>query len=67
MKESNKTGFFITNEKAYYHNLKSERRPDRQDKLPDKQALTAFWASIWGNAVKQPKRKLDKKGANRSV
>jgi hypothetical protein len=43
---------FITNEKAYSRNLKSERRPDCQDKLPDKQALTAFWASIGGNAVK---------------
>jgi gamma-glutamyl:cysteine ligase YbdK (ATP-grasp superfamily) len=43
---------FGTNEKTYYHNLKSERRPDCQDKLPDKQALTAFWACIWGNIVK---------------
>jgi hypothetical protein len=42
--------FFITNKKTYYHNLKHEQRPDRQDKLLDKQALTAFWASIWGNS-----------------
>jgi hypothetical protein len=43
---------FITNEKTYYHNLKSERRLDCQDKLPDKQILTNFWASIWGNAAR---------------
>jgi len=41
---------FITNEKN--RNLKCKRRPDRQDKMLDKQALTAFWASIWGNTVK---------------
>jgi hypothetical protein len=40
---------FTTNEKTYYRNFKSERRPDRQDKLPDTQALIAFWASIWGD------------------
>ena len=43
---------FSTNEETYYHNLISEQRPDCQDTLPDKQALTAFWASIWGNVVK---------------
>ena len=43
---------FITNEKTYYRNLKREQRPDHQDKMLDKQALTAFWASIWGNTVK---------------
>jgi hypothetical protein len=52
MKESNKTGFFASNEKTYYCNLKSERRPNCQDILPDKHVLTAFWVSIWGNAVK---------------
>ena len=43
---------FTTNEKTCYCNLKSEQRPDCHDTLPDKQALTAFWASTWGNAVK---------------
>jgi len=43
---------FTTNEKTYYCNLKSERRPDCQDTLLDKQALTAFRASTWGNTVK---------------
>jgi hypothetical protein len=33
---------FTTNKKTYYPNLKGERR---------RQALTAFWASTWGNAV----------------
>jgi hypothetical protein len=33
---------FITNEKTYYCNLKSERRLNRQEKLPDKQVLTDF-------------------------
>jgi hypothetical protein len=42
---------FTTKEKTYYCNLKSERQPDCQDKLPDKQALTAFWESVWGNSV----------------
>jgi hypothetical protein len=42
---------FIPNEKTYYHNLKSARL-DRQDKLPDKQIPTNFWASIWGNAAR---------------
>jgi hypothetical protein len=37
---------FTTNEKTYYPNLIGERRPDCQDKLPYKPALTAFWASI---------------------
>jgi hypothetical protein len=41
---------FITNEKTYYRNLKSERL-DCQEKLPDKQILINFWASIWGNAA----------------
>jgi len=58
---------FTTNEKTYYRNLRSKGRPDCHDTLPDKQALTAFWASTWGNAVKQFKSKLDKKGANKSV
>jgi hypothetical protein len=43
---------FISNKKAYYCNLKSEQQLDRQDKLPDKQALTDFWASVWENTVK---------------
>ena len=43
---------FTTNEKTYYRNLKSERRPDCHDTLPDKQALTAFWTCTWGNTVK---------------
>jgi hypothetical protein len=43
---------FITNKKAYYCNLNSDQQLNRQDKLPDKQALTDFWASVWGNAVK---------------
>jgi len=43
---------FATNEKTYYRNIKSGRRPDCQGTLPDEQALTAFRASIWGNAVK---------------
>jgi hypothetical protein len=43
---------FTTNEKTYYLNLRSERRLDCQDKLPDKQMLTKFWASIWGNAAR---------------
>jgi hypothetical protein len=46
--------FFTTNEKTYcYRKLKSERQqPDCQDKLPNKQVLTNYWTSIWGNAVK---------------
>jgi len=52
MKESNKTGFLPPMKKTYYCNLKSEQQPDCQDTLLDKQALTAFWVSIWGNAVK---------------
>jgi arsenate reductase-like glutaredoxin family protein len=55
-KEANKrkqqNRLFATNEKTFYHNLKSVRRPDCQDTLLDTRALTAFWASIWGNAVK---------------
>jgi hypothetical protein len=43
---------FIANEKTYYRSLKSERRLDCQDKLPDKQILKNFWASIWGNAAR---------------
>jgi hypothetical protein len=43
---------FITNEKTYCRNLKSERRLDSQDNLPDKQTLTNFWASIWRNAAR---------------
>ena len=42
---------FTTNKKTYYCNPKSGR-PDCHDTLPDKQALTAFWVSTWGNAVK---------------
>jgi hypothetical protein len=41
---------FTTNEKTYYRYLKSERQPDCRDKLPDKQVLTNFWASIWGKS-----------------
>jgi Na+-translocating ferredoxin:NAD+ oxidoreductase RnfC subunit len=37
---------FTTNEKTYCRNLKSEGRLDCQDKLPDKQMVTNFWASI---------------------
>jgi hypothetical protein len=43
---------FNTNEKTYYRNLQSERQPDCQDKLQNKQVLTNYWTSIWGNAVK---------------
>jgi hypothetical protein len=43
---------FTTNEKTCYRNLKRERRLDCQDKLPDKEILTNFWASIWGNAAR---------------
>ena len=42
MKESNTTDFLPPTKKTCYPNLKSERRPDCQDTLPDKQALTAF-------------------------
>jgi hypothetical protein len=42
----------FTAKKTYYRNIKSGRRPDCQNNLPDKQALTAFWESIWGNAFK---------------
>jgi len=52
MEECNKIGFLPPTEKTYYRNLKSERRSDCHDTLPDKQSLTAFWASTWGIAVK---------------
>jgi hypothetical protein len=43
---------FTTNDRTYYRNLNSERRPDRQEKLPDTLALIVFWASIWRDAFK---------------
>jgi len=39
-KKAKKKRLFTTNEKTYYRNLKSERRPDCHETLPDKQALT---------------------------
>jgi len=40
MEECNKIGFLPPTKKTYYRNLKSERRSDCHDTLPDKQALT---------------------------
>jgi hypothetical protein len=50
--ESNGTDYLLPKKETYCRNLKRERRPDCQDKLPDKQILTNFWASIWGNAAR---------------
>ena len=53
MEESNKIVFIPpTTKRNYCHNPKSEHQPDSHDTLPDKQALIAFWAPTWGNAVK---------------